>query len=170
MEMVAVSRSITPQLSLTQLIDSDGAQWPPEDPTTYNNDHTFTLPSNPWTYENGSVNPDLQPSNSSRLRERSSRKTGPTFALPPYHPDYRESATDEEQSAGSEDEYWDEPEPQVRVRRGSEGYEVRPVDREELLRSYVHEQTHAEGRYNLYEPEAHSDESLDEEDDHVKAE
>jgi len=139
--------------------DSDaGEQWPPQDPTAYNN-HTFSLPANPWTYENGSLNPDLQPSNTSRLRERtSSKRVRPTSALPPYHPDYKESATDEEaESCDSDDEYWEQSAPQKLVRRGSEGYEVRPVDREEMLRQYVDEQTHMQGRYNVYEPEVDSE-------------
>lgn len=159
-------------LLLTQSADSNyGAQWPPEDPVAYNDDHTFTLPADPWTYGNGTLNPNLQPSDSSRLRERGSRKGEPTFALPPYHPDYKEPATDDEGSHGSDDGYWDQPAPPPRlVRRGSEGYEVRPVDREELLRIYVAEQTHTEGRYNFYEPEPPSggESDYEDEDDHVK--
>lgn len=79
------------------------------------------------------------------------------MSLPPYHPDYKESATDEEESHDSDDEYWEQSAPQNLVRRGSEGYEVRPMDREEMLRRYVDEQTHMQGRYNVYEPEVESE-------------
>jgi palmitoyltransferase ZDHHC6 len=141
------------------MTDVDDAQWPPTDPTAYNN-HTFSLPSDPWTYENGSLNPDLQPSNSSRLRERSStsRRAGATSSVPPYHPDFDEQSADEGQFPDSEsqDDYWNGPTPSRLVRRGSEGYEVRPINREDMLRMYVEEQTHMQGRYNTYVPETSS--------------
>jgi len=137
--------------------DDDEAQWPPTDPKAYYN-HTFTLPSDPWTYENGSLNPDLQPSNSSLLRERStaSRRIGATVsAVPPYHPDFEENDS-RSQDSGSPDDYWNESAPSKLIRRGSEGYEVRPINREEMLHRYIDEQTSMQGRYNTYVPEAPS--------------
>lgn len=60
-----------------------------------------------------------------------------------------------EDSASSSGEYVDQrPMMQMeKVRRGSEGYEVRPIDREELLRRYIEEQAQEEGRYHRYVPE-----------------
>ncbi|KAF7303195.1 Palmitoyltransferase PFA4 [Mycena kentingensis (nom. inval.)] len=113
----------------------------------------FSLPDSPWTYENGSVNPDLRPSNSATRR----RKAG-VSALPPYHPDYGVAAESE-----SEDEY-EEDQSRVRVRRGSEGYEVRPGNREDMLARYLNEM--GERQYRYYVPEPQS-ESSDEEDDRV---
>ncbi|GLB35853.1 putative mediates the reversible addition of palmitate to target proteins, thereby regulating their membrane association and biological function [Lyophyllum shimeji] len=136
----------------------DGAVWPPRDPTMVHREGTdkeFVLPSSPWTYENGSLNPDLEPSNSGRqseARRRTKRPTTGVSALPPYHPDYQEGAelaldTSSEISSG-EDDYA----PRSFVRAGSEGYEVRPVDREELLRRYLEEIGEETGRYHRYIP------------------
>lgn len=139
--------------------EDDGAHWPPTDPSVQH-DHTFTLPSDPWTYENGTLNPNLRPSNSSRLRGRSSntRRNGPTSSVPPYHPDFEEESVDDDKSrdSGSDDEYCSVPASSKLVRRGSEGYEVRQIDREGLLQRYIDEQTHTQGRYNIYVPEVPS--------------
>lgn len=53
----------------------------------------------------------------------------------------------------------------VRARRGSEGYEVRPVDREEILRRYIESRGEEAGRYNLYEPEPQSESESEEGED-----
>ena len=55
----------------------------------------------------------------------------------------------------------------VRVRRGSEGYEVKPVNREEMLRRFIDERTSEPGRYNVYEPEQLSVSDEDEVDEDV---
>lgn len=41
----------------------------------------------------------------------------------------------------------------MKVRRGSEGYEVRTINREEMLREYIHSQVERTGRYQVYQPE-----------------
>jgi len=98
-------------------------------------------------------------------------------SLPPYHPDYEPPANGDttlyyasEDSSSSSDEYVDQ---HVRdplsiqtekVRRGSEGYEVRPVNREELLRQYIEEQAQEEGRYHRYVPEPDTNSEEDEEE------
>jgi palmitoyltransferase len=51
-----------------------------------------------------------------------------------------------------------------RMRRGSEGYEIPTIDREEMLRMYIEGQVGEPGRYNVYVPEALS-ESSEEDDD-----
>lgn len=51
-----------------------------------------------------------------------------------------------------------------RIRRGSEGYEVRPTTREEMLERYLLEQGMEPGRYQRYvpEPDIESDGTEDE--------
>ena len=53
------------------------------------------------------------------------------------------------------------------VRRGSEGYEIRPVDREEILRRYILSRGSEAGRYKRYvpEPDSESDSGLGNWDD-----
>ncbi|KIL71551.1 hypothetical protein M378DRAFT_19864 [Amanita muscaria Koide BX008] len=136
-----------------QLADGDDAEmpWPPQDPDL-NTQNKLMLPDSPWTYDNESVNPLLQPSNSqlreAAVRRRRSRQQG-VSAVAPYHPDYK----------GEEDGYssstsFDE---QPRIRRGSEGYEVRPVNREEMLQQYVHVLDEEPGKYIRYIPEPDTD-------------
>jgi len=100
-------------------------------------------------------------------------------SLPPYHPDYvapvhgdASSYYASEDSSSSADEYTAvqnlhqrETPVAVRVRRGSEGYEVRAVDREETLRRYIEEQAQEEGRYNRYVPEPDMDSEEEEEEE-----
>lgn len=52
----------------------------------------------------------------------------------------------------------------VRVRRGSEGYEVKSVDREEMLRRFVEGRTHEPGRYQRYVPEPSSESEVEDGD------
>jgi len=95
--------------------------------------------------------------------------------LPPYHPDYEDPGVDaypqRPYSPDSDLEYSEEGySGSVRVRRGSEGYEVRPVSREEMFQEYVQSQINEAGRYQMYEPERalEGDEDLEdafEEDD-----
>ncbi len=40
-----------------------------------------------------------------------------------------------------------------RVRQGSEGYEVRPIDREQLLTEYIESRAQEAGHYRRYVPE-----------------
>jgi len=141
--------------------------WPPEDPTEYkrhvdyDEGYEFQLPDSPWTYDNGSTNPELVPSNS-QLRQRHSKAEPTHSSVPPYHPDYNESIQDDTGSANgdeaSDDDYYNY-DSRPRIRRGSEGYEVRPVDREEILRRYILSRGREAGHYQRYVPEPESPES-----------
>ncbi|KAI0800548.1 palmitoyltransferase PFA4 [Fomes fomentarius] len=146
--------------------DSDGEEWPPKDPDAYiypdeDPNHKFELPASPWTYENGSVNPDLQPTTTRRRRPGTRTKAveGPYSSVPPYHPDYGRQETYPVSSEDDEDDdqYNQIGRPREFVRRGSEGYEVRPIDREVLLRQYIEDETTRPGRYQLYVPDPPSE-------------
>ncbi|KAF9778223.1 zf-DHHC-domain-containing protein [Thelephora terrestris] len=167
-------------------------QWPPEDPASrMAEDHTFTLPKEPWTYGNGAFNPDLHPSSSDGgLRGRrgspASRQRyaypypgedegrDGTYPVPPYHPDHdgsqppyehlsRPPYADEDENE-DDDHYDDRTQNRQFIRRGSEGYEVRPINREAMMRQYiVMDRVGEAGRYRPYVPERW--ESEDEEDD-----
>ncbi|EPQ60462.1 zf-DHHC-domain-containing protein [Gloeophyllum trabeum ATCC 11539] len=152
--------------------------WPPEDPAHQqysDEDHTFVLPDSPWTYANGALNPDLRPSSArTRKSDGGLRQRGPSshLALPPYHPDYNEAAYVERDSgfsstSGSEDEYTPANDRQwgIRVRRGSEGYEVPMIDREGLLQRYIQNQAGEPDRYQRYVPEPDSGSSGDEDNE-----
>lgn len=140
--------------------------WPPPDPTEYNDG--WTQPASPWTYDNDGPNPAFIPSNSSPAQHLRSRKHDAAgfSAVPPYHPDYDESA--EHEYGGDKVDYdYDDGErfaeyEKVRqrmpfVRRGSEGYEVRPIDREQLLAEYIADRAQEDGHYYRYVPEPPSD-------------
>lgn len=47
------------------------------------------------------------------------------------------------------------------IRRGSEGYEIAPINREEMLARYIEGQAAEVGRYNLYVPEPDVDSESD---------
>ena len=86
--------------------------------------------------------------------------------MPPYHPDYKEGnkgaynfGNDE-----SQDEQESAPRGRLHVRRGSEGYEIRPEEREEMLRRYLTELVEKPGRYLRYIPQPESEESTSEDD------
>ncbi|KAK7058431.1 Palmitoyltransferase [Paramarasmius palmivorus] len=135
----------------------DEGSWPPKDPdrSRYEDPQKgFTLPDSPWTYENGSFNPDLTPSNAQRQHESLTRrrhKPAPVASeYPPYHPDYDPGAVYEEAYDTSSDE--DEVIGAPRVRRGSEGYEVRPAGREDMLHRYLEQLGETPGRYHRYIP------------------
>lgn len=75
--------------------------------------------------------------------------------MPPYHPAYGEQESHQKyplDSESEEDEYEHPGRQREFVRRGSEGYEVRSIDREALLRRYVEDRTAEPGRYQLYVP------------------
>ncbi|KAF9469816.1 DHHC palmitoyltransferase-domain-containing protein [Collybia nuda] len=135
--------------------DDNHESWPPRDPAerrTSSPEQEFVLPSSPWTYENGSVNPTLEPFNA-HLRDRDSstkrrKSNSGRSMLPPYHPDYQE-VSDVADDYSSEDSYNGK---RNFVRRGSEGYEVRPVEREDMLQHYLRELGEEPGRYHRYIP------------------
>lgn len=135
------------------------SQWPPKDPRYEN--HQFELPDTPWTYQKETFNPDLVPSNSARQQRSTSRRrrrpVTQATSVPPYHPDYGKEAEGE---VVYEDYYSSSDEDQVNpaagrtlFRRGSEGYEVRPVAREDMLNRYLNDLGDEPGRYNKYVPE-----------------
>lgn len=129
----------------------------------------FRLPDSPWTYENGSYNPNLAPSGSVRRRTGAGRAD-----VPPYHPDYEEPLDGEYGAAGYDSAEEEEDDDAMerwaqtdlpRVRRGSEGYEIRPMDREEILARYVASRGAEAGRYNRYVPEPPSEPETESEED-----
>ncbi|KAJ7161254.1 zf-DHHC-domain-containing protein [Mycena crocata] len=141
-------------------MEANAEEWPPRDPASIHQgdpDKEFVLPDSPWTYENGSVNPDLQPSNSAVPRRRKQQSNG-VSALPPYHPDYRPA---EDYDSDEDDEYRYTDKGKTRVRRGSEGYEVRPGAREDMLARYLLEIGETPQRYHRYIPQPDSESESD---------
>ncbi|KAF5323533.1 hypothetical protein D9611_005589 [Ephemerocybe angulata] len=145
-----------------------GEVWPPKEPEI----PRAHVADSPWTYENGTVNPSLVPSNASRLRTKRKPRNQDmdgVYNLPPYHPDFQEGGI--QQSSSSDQESDDEEGGAFfesnRVRRGSEGYEVRTVDREEMMRRYMEELNSVPDRYNRYEPEPYSESEESDNDDNV---
>ncbi|KAI0348281.1 zf-DHHC-domain-containing protein [Trametopsis cervina] len=178
--------TVTPGTGLKYPVSDFGVagqeEWPPKDPRAVeHSDHKFELPKTPWTYENGELNPDLRPSSSalrklseSTTARRKGRPKEPISAVPPYHPDYKppgddggfsdspgtaHSSSEEEEEEEDDDDDDDVPLGHSRafVRRGSEGYEVRTIDREDMLRHHVVSQMGEPGRYNVYVPDPSSE-------------
>lgn len=158
-------------------VDPDAEDWPPKDPGArplpeVDPNYVFTLPESPWTYDTGNLNPNLHPSGSASTTRRRSRKSSkpPISSVPPYHPDYKApsddgSFSDTAPSTGETSGEDGIPEhPRRLVRRGSEGYEVRGIDREAMLRQYISEQMREPGRYNVYMPDPPSESEDDDED------
>jgi len=143
--------------------------WPPDDPTLpyfEEAEGEFKLADSPWTFENGGVNPDLQPYNKrirqgleTRRRRRKRQHKGTGYSnLPPYHPDYQGSGDDDEEGEGYESASSVEgPYSNGRVRRGSEGYEFKPTDREDMLHRYLEQLGETPGRYHRYIPQEESE-------------
>jgi len=96
---------------------------------------------------------------------RATKNTIPGASLfPPYHPNYKEQQESDRYSEGSSDGQFPKNSEQLHVRRGSEGYEVRPTEREEMLSRYLKELGEEPGRYVRYIPQV-EDESDDDDDD-----
>jgi len=158
-------------------LDSDEERvWPPDDPTLpyfEEAEGDFKLADSPWTFENGGVNPDLQPSNTlrrqntERRRRRKRQRKGAGYSnFPPYHPDYQGSG-DEGDGLDEGSESTSSAEGALytngRVRRGSEGLEFKPADREDMLHRYLEQIGETPGRYHKYIPQVGSE--SEEEDD-----
>ncbi|KAH7886071.1 DHHC palmitoyltransferase-domain-containing protein [Phlebopus sp. FC_14] len=156
-----------------QLSMGDGTNtqhsWPPRDPTLQDQ-QPFQLPDSPWTYGNDDINPNLRPSNA-HLRTSNGLTYNRVYAsaLPPYHPDFERDF--DAPSARSHPPDFSEEYPgrgygSVRVRRGSEGYEVRPLDREMILMEHIRSQVAEEGRYQVYDgkQDSESEDLLPDED------
>ncbi|KAK7038357.1 hypothetical protein R3P38DRAFT_3475239 [Favolaschia claudopus] len=131
-------------------------EWQCRDPAeVYHEDlkHEFLFPETPWTYDNGSVNPELQVFKSTSSPPRGKITADGALSLPPYHPDYRPPEQDE----SSDDDYGYTDPSRVKVRRGSEGYEVRPAQREDMLARYLLEIGETPQRYHRYIPQPESE-------------
>jgi palmitoyltransferase ZDHHC6 len=107
-----------------------------------------------------------------RERKRTTGRGAGVSAVPPYHPDYepteecedgdgvyyhhhRHHDNDDDDDDGGE--HFAEYERETpRVRRGSEGYEVRWIDREQLLAEFIASRGQEEGHYRRYAPEPSS--------------
>lgn len=100
-----------------------------------------------------------------KQRNKSKNKGSGYSNLPPYHPDYQGPESEGEQGAESESASSVDGTNHGggRVRRGSEGYEFKPVDREEMLKRYLGQIGETPGRYHRYIPQVES-ESDNEED------
>ncbi|THH06676.1 hypothetical protein EW145_g3922 [Phellinidium pouzarii] len=158
----------------------DPTEFRPHSDYADDEDNPLSLPKSPWTYANGSVNPALEPSNAYRRASKVQTKrktragkrpavgytTGFVANVPPYHPNYtgptdgtHENGLESEGGYASSsvsdadsDEYRYS-QGGVRIRRGSEGLEVRPVDREEILNRYILTRGAEAGHYRRYVPE-----------------
>ena len=85
--------------------------------------------------------------------------------MPPYHPDYEPPEEDDgERYAEYERAQLSSA---AHVRRGSEGYEVRPIDRESMLAEFIANRTQEEGHYRRYVPEPPSE--PDDDDDSMSS-
>ncbi|KAN0100355.1 DHHC palmitoyltransferase domain containing protein [Tylopilus felleus] len=148
---VPVGNGLKFQLSVGTVRDVEA--WPPRDPAL-EHQKPFQLPDTPWTYENGDFNPALRPSNarSRPIDERPSTR-GYTSALPPYHPDFEHDTYPLQSHSAETDSDLEEEHQGLRVRRGSEGYEMRPINREEMLREYIQSEVERAERYQVYQPE-----------------
>jgi len=151
---------------LFTLVES-GEEWPPRESdvnASPMHNSSITDNSSPWTYENGSLNPNLQPSNSQTRKRNVSQTSIPgASSLPPYHPDYKEGDQDA-YNPGNRDEQESPPRGRLHVRRGSEGYEVCPEEREEMLQRYLTELGEKPGRYLRYIPQPESEEGTSDDD------
>ncbi|KAF8921983.1 DHHC palmitoyltransferase-domain-containing protein [Mucidula mucida] len=143
------------------------SEWPPRDPIVEPPPPPgFNLPDSPWTYGNGSINPDLAPSNSkARSTKRRVRRVAHHSTLPPYHPDYQEGASSGYDYEEDSDSSFEEEQRRPLVRRGSEGYEIRPTGREDMLQSYLEQIGETPGRYHRYIPQEDSESESEEEED-----
>jgi hypothetical protein len=120
------------------------------------------------------LNPSLVPSNtairqstaSARRRQRDVAHTNSSISpVPPYHPDYGDVDRphyDEETDSSDGEAVANG---KVHVRQGSEGYEVRSQDREEMLRRYLEDLGEKPGRYKRYIPQPDDNGEEDTEDD-----
>jgi palmitoyltransferase len=81
--------------------------------------------------------------------------------VPPYHPDYGRQELDNDEDSLSTGDEMDDDNVSLsavrgvngRVRRGSEGYEVRPILREQMLRQYLESVGEDYDRYIRYIPQ-----------------
>ncbi|KAG8960622.1 Palmitoyltransferase [Tulasnella sp. 419] len=160
----SVTDVLQTSFSLLSLIDSDVQHiWPPKDPSVYDHPNGPDLTGkSPFTYGTG-LNPDLLPSNNARLRHPKSKDLqtpGVGNDSAPYGHNFdeedRKTTSTPSRNSFSSNEYpdnrgffgrlgeeraddnYDNPDgPTVRVRRGSEGWEVRPMSKDEIVQRYL---------------------------------
>ncbi|KAF9486462.1 palmitoyltransferase PFA4 [Pholiota conissans] len=126
--------------------------------------------TSPWTFEDGSLNPALQPSNtalrSANMRYRHQPILGSSL-LPPYHPDYKEDDQLDEIPQYSDDDSYDDQKMELgaHIRQGLEGYEVRTETREEMLQKYLQSLGEQPDRYLQYIPQ--DDQDSDSNEDNI---
>ncbi|KAF5312131.1 hypothetical protein D9619_002607 [Psilocybe cf. subviscida] len=151
------------------LKNSDGEMIAPPNPVEYSSSEEGrdnTQNRSPWTFEDEGLNPALRPSNtqlrdSQRRRRRSANQLPGASAVPPYHPDYEPPHNDTHSDEGSDDRYSVDnvngyPR---RLRKGSEGVEILPENREEMLQRYLRELGEEPGRYVRYIPQVDDEDS-----------
>ncbi|KAF7796565.1 hypothetical protein EIP86_007746 [Pleurotus ostreatoroseus] len=162
-----ISSSVSNAVLIPSLIvDPEALAWPPQienlhAPPDVDPNFEFKLPESPWTYNNGTLNPTLEAHNAQNPAARRRRpfvNKEAVSSVPPYHPHYGEDDGSDRLSVSSSSSSEDgalvrKQGPRRLVRRGSEGYEVRAIDREALLRQHVEDQMHEPGRYNVYVPD-----------------
>ena len=144
---------------------SVGEVWPPQSPSSSsaNSVDCRTTSASPWVFKSDGLNPSLVPSNtairqstaSARHRQRDIAHTNSSIS--PVPPDYGEETDSSDGEAVVNGK--------IHVRQGSEGYEVRSQDREEMLRRYLEELGEKPGRYKRYIPQPDDDGEEDTEDD-----
>jgi palmitoyltransferase ZDHHC6 len=169
--------------------------WPPKDPSSYADESgPQLLGESAFTYGTG-LNPSLQPSNTAKLRTSTRHENRssyppyhPAYNQPPEDSesdhDYNDPPSNFSNSAATffrdtlsfggandavnsdEDEYPERTQRSVRVRRGSEGWEVKQMSREEIVQNYMRSRgleedklgrLSAPDRYRRYVPEPPSD-------------
>ncbi|TFK77407.1 zf-DHHC-domain-containing protein [Pluteus cervinus] len=146
-----------PYFNLTELSTGIPISWPPQEPSQVyleddEDNSRFVLPESPWTYQNESFNPNLKPMNTQKrglARQRQPKRKDGTSNVSPYNLDYESDSSLEEVDAPM----------RPRIRRGSEGYEVRPVDRNEMLQQYLSQVGEQDHQYVRYIPQPKSEDS-----------
>lgn len=150
-----------------------GEVWPPQTPSSSsaNSVDYRTTSASPWVFKSEGLNPSLVPSNtairqstaSARRRQRDIAHTNSSISpVPPDYGDVDRPHYGEETDSSDGEAVANG---KAHVRQGSEGYEVRSQDREEMLRRYLEELGEKPGRYKRYIPQPDDDGEEDTEDD-----
>ena len=156
----------------------------PDSPWTYANG-TLNPALHAGRSASSSTTTASAPTSARRRRNGKANQDPSVSNVPPYHPDYGkpvepDSGSDTSGDSASDEDVGDDVPGLGQVddgyeysqtssgllqRRGSEGYEVRPIDRQALLLQHVQETTSEPGRYNWYVPTREDLESSSEEED-----
>lgn len=125
--------------------------WPPKEPGAYKDKDPSVstalqarLQGSPWTYGNDGPNPALRARNRSNFSpyhpsyQPSEHNSSPTKdADRQFDHEYDDTSTSSLSRASSDYDPHQSPDRDVRVRRGSEGWEVRPLSNEEIVARYA---------------------------------